>query len=80
MELNKVIQNKKNINKYGARKYGDIMGDSMGHDNQSYTVVKFRKKGTRNYFYSCTCPDHIFRRKTCKHIRKFKELEKGEKN
>jgi len=63
MILTKVTKGKR----FGVRKYAIVAGDH----GQSYIVTKIRKRGTRSYYYNCTCPDHVFRLRTCKHIKKF---------
>lgn len=63
------------INRFGARKYDYVKSSS--DPSKTYSVVKVRVKDTRNYKYTCTCPDFTFRQKACKHIRLFKEHERG---
>jgi len=72
MKIKKVDKNKGN--KFGARKYAEV--DSDTYFGVKYTVVKVRVKNTKNYAYKCTCPDHIYRNRECKHIREFKLKEK----
>jgi len=72
VEVIRIKKSRIGINRYGARKYSEVKGS----EGNLYSVVKYRKKGTRNYLYSCTCPDFIYRRTTCKHIKAFKEAEK----
>lgn len=63
------------LNKFGVRKYEQI--ESEASPFTFYTVGKVRKLNSRNYKYVCTCPHFFYRQKTCKHILKFKELEKA---
>jgi len=65
---------RRGINRFGARKYAYV--ESTSTPGIIYTVAKLRKRGTRNYFYRCTCPDNVFRNRLCKHIKAFKEKEK----
>ena len=45
--------------KYGVNYYASVTSES-GH--KLYTVIK------RGSTWNCTCPDHIFRARVCKHI------------
>ena len=64
---------RRGINRFGARKYAKVPSESRrGLD---YIVVKYRKKGTRNYGYMCTCENFVYRQLPCKHIRDFKRSE-----
>jgi hypothetical protein len=63
----------KEVNRFGARKY-DYVHSSTDPD-KVYSVVKIRISGTRNYKYTCTCPDFTFRQRACKHIKQFKKRE-----
>lgn len=69
-----IKQNKRKFNKYGIRKYAEI--ESFNEKNVSYTVGKVRVRNKKHYRYVCTCPDFFYRQTPCKHIKKFKELEK----
>ncbi len=59
--------------KFGARKYAACV--SVTRDGVTYQVAKIRIEGSRNYGYVCTCPDHLYRQRACKHIAAFKAEE-----
>lgn len=63
----------KKINRFGVRKYAEIKSKNV---DENYTVGKVRIRNTRNYKYICSCPDHFYRQVQCKHIKKFKRMEK----
>lgn len=73
-----IKQAKRNINKFGVRKYQQDV-KSTTTKGITYTVGKIRIRNSRNYKYVCTCPDSFYRQKTCKHIVKFKKLERKQK-
>ena len=59
--------------RFGARKYAEVASET--ENGKAYQVVKIRIKGSRNYTYRCSCPDHLYRQRACKHIKSF---QKGE--
>jgi hypothetical protein len=60
-------------NRFGARKYATVA--SFSREGTEYQVVKVRELNSRNYSYKCTCPDHVFRNRDCKHIKAFQVAE-----
>jgi len=52
-------------------KYGNV--PSFHQPEKGYTVIK--RSNLLGSKYSCTCPDHFFRQRECKHIQLFKEKE-----
>jgi len=64
----------------GIVKYSQVPSESK--PGVIYTVTKFRRKsrgthGYNKYTYACSCPDWIFRQRTCKHITMFHAQERG---
>ena len=70
-----IVSAKRNgINRFGARKYTRVPSDT--EKGKYYDIAKVRVRNTRNYKYVCTCPDHMYRQITCKHIVQFKHDER----
>ena len=61
--------------RFGARKYATV--ESFTSPGVEYRVVKVRVRNSRDYRYVCTCPDHVYRQRTCKHIDAFQQVERG---
>ena len=61
--------------RFGARKYAVV--ESFSHPGVEYRAAKVRVRNSRDYRYVCTCPDHVYRQRTCKHIDAFQQVERG---